>query len=300
MLIKSIPFVPVSPYKALRAARKIGLIGLGSRIAKLYPKLPLSLLQCESTFEDREYVSIAIFTAIFWFVLISAIFIPISFILPVPKNFLLIIFPASAGISFLSFTYVVNYPKLIISRRIRDIEKNLLFALRHLLIQARSGVSLFDAMVSVSKANYGLLSQELDDAVKKISTGLTDVDVLEELALKNPSLYFRRSLWQITNAIRSGADIAKTIESIVGNLANEQRVLIRGYGSQLNPLAFLYMMFGVILPTLGISLMITLSSFSGIPIQQLYFWAILIFLIIFKFNFIGIVKSRRPSVEVYV
>jgi flagellar protein FlaJ len=300
MLIKSIPFVPVSPYKALKIARKMGLIGLGSRLSKLYPKLQLTLLQSESTFEDREYISIALFASIFWLVLISSILIFISIVTSAPTNFLLIIFPASAAISLLAFAYVVNYPKLVISRRVRDIEKNLLFALRHLLIQARSGVSLFDAMVSVSKSNYGIISQELDDAVKKISTGLTDVDVLEEVAIKNPSLYFRRALWQTTNAIRSGADIAKTIESIVTNLANEQRVLIRNYGSQLNPLAFMYMMLGVILPTLGISLMITLSSFSGIQIQQYYFWLILLFLLVFNFNFIGIVKSRRPSVEIYV
>jgi flagellar protein FlaJ len=164
----------------------------------------------------------------------------------------------------------------------------------------RSGVTLFDSMVSVSRADYGLVSEVFDDAVRRISTGVRDVDALEELGLKNPSLYFRRSLWQIANAIRSGADIAATLENILNNLANEQRVLLRRYGAQLNPLAFMYMMFGVIIPSLGISLLITLSAFSGLPIKQLFFWIILAFLLIFKFNFLGVVKSRRPSIEIYV
>ncbi|HLC39893.1 MAG TPA: type II secretion system F family protein [archaeon] len=299
-LIKNIPFVPFSMYQAVRISRKIGLIGTGSRASKLFPKLSLYLLQTGISFEDREYTAIAILAAMIWFIIPASIFTVLYFFVLLPSNFITIALLSSFGLSFLSFFYVILFPQVVITRRIKDLEKNLLFALRHLLIQVRSGIPLFDSMVSVSKAGYGLISEEFEFAVKQISTGVRDIDALEEIALKNPSLYFRRSMWQITNAIRSGADIANTLDTIIGNLANEQRILVRRYGSQLNPLAFMYMMMGIILPSLGISLMISLSSFSGLKVERIFFWAILIFLIFFKFNFLGIVKSRRPSVEVYV
>ena len=298
--MKKIPFVPFPLEKCLKLARKLRLFGISIRIRKFFPFLGLSLFQANFPFEDREYIAIALFTGIFWFLFLSSILGLIAFLISPPPNFILIIFLASASLGFLSFVYVIMYPRLLVIRRIKNIEKNLLFALRHLLVQVKSGVTLFDGMVSVSKAGYGLVSEEFNECVRKISTGIPDVEALEEIGRRNPSLYFRRSLWQITNAIRSGADIADTLDNIVRNLANEQRVMIRKYGSQLNPLAFLYMMFGIIIPSLGITLMIILSSFSGFIIQPIFFWLILIFIVIFKFNFLGLVKSRRPSVEIYV
>ena len=83
---------------------------------------------------------------------------------------------------------------------------------------------------------------------------------LEELALKNPSLDFRRTLWQVTSAIKSGADLGNTLENIVQNLSEEHKVAIRRYGSQLNPLAMMYMMLAVIIPSLGITFLIIFSS----------------------------------------
>jgi len=197
----------------------------------------------------------------------------------------------------LSFFYVILYPNLIIVRKTKDLEKKLLFALRHLLIQVKSGVPLFDALVSVSNGNYGAVSKELKECTKKISTGLEQTVALEELALKNPSLDFRRIIWQITSSIKTGADLGNTLENVVQNLSDEQRVAVRRYGSQLNPMAMMYMMLAVIVPSLGITFMLIFSSFSGIAVSESMFYIILAMLAFFQFIFIGMVKSRRPAVE---
>ena len=300
MALKRVPFSPLPFNKALDYSRNLGLMGLGNRVSKLFPHLSLYLFQSEAHLDNDEYTTIAIFTGVFWFLFIFAVGTLLSFITQLPPNYLSIIFVSSSAVFLLSFFYIMFYPKVLVTRRTRLLEKDLLFALRHLMVQSKSGIPLFDSMASVARSNYGLVSRELNEVVRKISTGMRDVDALEELALKNPSLYFRRSLWQISNAIRAGADIGNTLEIIITNLSNEQRILVRKYGSQLNPLAFIYMMFGVIMPSLGIALLITLSSFTGLPVKPYFFWIILSFLILFKFNFLGIVKSRRPSVEVYV
>lgn len=85
---------------------------------------------------------------------------------------------------------------------------------------------------------------------------------------------------------------------MVENLTNEQKVQIRKYGSQLNPMAMMYMMVAVIIPSLGITFIIIMSSFSGFEVTKSIFWSILGFIAFFQFMFIGLIKSRRPPVEI--
>jgi len=292
---RRIPFVPFPPPLMRRVAKR--LYGFGGKVAKLSPGMRVMLDQAEFDFSPREYYAIAFFSLFFWTFFTFIMLFLLYIILELSPAFLPTLAGVSMTIGFLSFFYITLYPRLIIVRKVNDLEKNLLFALRHLLIQVKSGVPLFDGLVSVSNGNYGLVSNELKECTKRISTGLDQTIALEELALKNPSLYFRRVLWQITNAIKTGADLGYTLESIVNNLSQEQKVMIRKYGSQLNPLAMMYMMLAVIIPSLGITFLIIFSAFSGVAVTETLFFIILMALAFFQFTFIGIVKSRRPPVE---
>jgi len=290
-----IPFVPFP----LPLAKVISqpFFGLGDKLAKLFPDFAIRLNQADIDIPPREYMAIAIFSSWVWTVIIFTTLAVLSFFITLPGNFIFIISFVSLMIGFLSFLYIMLYPHLIISRKVTDLDKNLLFALRHILIQVKSGVPLYDGLVSVSTGNYGLVSEEIGKCTKKISTGTEETSALEELALKNPSLYFRRVIWQLTNSIRCGADLGSTLENLVESLANEQKVAIRRYGSQLNPMAMMYMMLGVIIPSLGITFLVIISSFSGIVVTEYMFIGLLLALIMFQFSFVGVVKSRRPAIE---
>jgi NAD(P)-dependent dehydrogenase (short-subunit alcohol dehydrogenase family) len=50
---------------------------------------------------------------------------------------------------------------------------------------------------------------KLYKAVKEIATGTEEVVALENMALRAPSTFFRRTIWQITNNIRAGSDTSK-------------------------------------------------------------------------------------------
>ncbi len=292
---RRIPFVPFPPHVMKRVAKR--LYSLGDKFSKFSPGMKVTLKQAGFDFTPREYYSIAFFSLFFWVFFTFTMLFLLYVILKLPPAFMLTLTGVSLIIGFLSFFYITLFPKLIIVRKVKDLEKNLLFSLRHLLIQVKSGVPLFDGLVSISNANYGLISEQFKECTKKISTGLDQTVALEELALNNPSLYFRRVIWQITSTIKTGADLSSTLDSIVKNLAQEQKVMIRKYGSQLNPLAMMYMMMAVIIPSLGITFLIIFSAFSGVPVGESIFYMILIGLAFFQFTFIGIVKSRRPPVE---
>jgi flagellar protein FlaJ len=293
MKLKRITFVPFPLEKAFRIAKRFTRIG--DRIVK-HSSINMYLKQAEIDIAAREYAAVAFFTSVFWFFIMFFTFTMLGILFAL--EFLYISVLIAVVISLIAFIYVLLYPKLLVTKKVKVLEKNLLYGLRHLTIQVKSGVSLFDSLVSVSKQDYGVLSKEFAICTKKISTGLPEDRALEELALKNPSLHFRRAIWQITNSMKSGTDLGNTLESIVNNVASEQRIAIRKYGSQLNPMAMMYMMLAVVIPSLGITFLIIISSFSGFPVTKTIFFLLLMVLVVFQFAFIGIIKNRRPSIEV--
>jgi len=189
------------------------------------------------------------------------------------------------------------YPKLIASRRIRDIDRNLLPALRTLLIHINSGVPLFDTMVAISHQNYGGVSNEFKNIVKKVSSGLAAVDAIEDSATNSPSLYYRRALWQISNGMKAGSNISSVLEETLNNLSKEQIIQIEQYGSQLSPLAMFYMIIAVIMPALAMTMLIILSSFvyQEASTIKMVFFGIYVFILFFQIMFLGMIKTRRPN-----
>jgi len=280
--------------------------GISSYLTRFFPSLFLELKQARLDFRPREYIAIALFCFIFYFSIIFFLLFFLGLIvyktLPamLSTSYFYISLAIALVFSGFVFYYLITYPKLLTLRKIKSLEKDLLFALRHLLVQIRSGVPLFNSLVSVSTADYGLISDEFKIAVKEIHGGVPEVEALDNMAFRNPSLHFRRVIWQIVNAMRAGSDIGETLKEIVNNLANEQRIEIRRYGAQLNPMALIYMMSAVIIPSLGITFLIVLSSFIGFTILPLDFalYGILAFLVFFQFMFMGLVKTRRPPLVI--
>jgi len=292
---KRIPFVPFSMEKAKLIARHY--TGWGERLSKFFPSLKTNLQQAEYDIEPREWTAIAFYFSITYAIYLFAfIFFLAVFIIRLPLlNAITTSIPIGLIFGAATFFYIGVYPKLYVTRKIKDLERNMPYALHHLLIQVRSGVTLFNSIVSIARSNYGWLSEEFSRAVKEINTGASEIGALEMLARENPSLYFRRILWQVINALKSGADIGDTIKEIVDNLTQEQRVAIRKYGSELNPLALFYMVLVVIFPTLGIIFLLILFSFVGTVFSiEFVLVGILVFLVIVQFMFMGIIKTKRP------
>jgi flagellar protein FlaJ len=291
---KRIPLVPFPMQTVEKTAKRF--YGIGESLSKIFPGLDFELEQAGFDYEPREWMSIAFFTALFYFIMLFA---PLTLLTIAVKIDIVraigIPFLVAFIMGFISMIYITFYPKLSVSRKVNEVEKYLPYMIHHLLIEVRSGVPLYNALVSIAQSNYGMLSMEIRRAVNEINTGKSEIAALEMLARQNPSLYFRRIMWQMVNALKSGADIGDTIKQIVDTLSEEQRIAIKKYGAQLNPLALMYMIFAVIFPTLGITFLLVVSSFIGIGIDiQYVLLGILGFLLMFQFMIIGLIKSRRP------
>lgn len=290
-----IPFLPL-PYDKVRSISE-HFLGLGENLSKFFPSLEFELEQAGFGISPRRWISIALFTLIFYFIVVfSAILVVTIAARADILKALSISLLAGGSIGFASFLFLSFYPKLSAARKIKDIEKNLPYMLHHVLVQVRAGVPLYDTLVSIARSDYGLLSHEIRRVVNEINTGKSEAESLEILTRETPSFFFRRVMWQMINALKSGADIGTTMREIVDNLAVEQRVAIKKYGAQLNPLALMYMLFAVIFPTLGITFLLVLSSFTGLTINlEMILIGIIGMLVLFQFMFVGLIKSRRPA-----
>ena len=270
---------------------------IGNNLIKFFPSLEMKLKHAEIKKSAELYLgNILTIAAFFSSIMLAALIVLLVILFPMPELYaFILIIPIAIFLIILS--YGLAYPQLIISRRVTDIEKNLLFALRHLLVEIKSGISLYDGLNSLSNANYGSLSEEFRKVTKMISMGVPENKALEEVMIKNPSTNFRRAMWQITNSMEAGYNVGNTIEELVKEFAAEQRTAIKMYGSQLNSMALFYMIFAIIIPSIGVCFLIILSFFSKLPINQGMLILLMIFVLLFQFTFIGIIKSKRPKVE---
>ena len=258
--------------------------------------LTKTLKQCDVNLTREEYLGIirrnVILTFIFLIIfsnLILGLFRITNFIFY--SILLTIIFTV-----FIFFSQIV-YPVIYVSRRQKNIERNIISGLEDMLIQVNSGIPLFSILVNISDADYGILSEEFKKAVKKINAGEPDIKVLKDLGKDNPSVFFRRTLWQISNGMVAGSDMSIVIKDTIKALNEEQLIQIQNYGSKLNPLIVMYMLITVIIPTLSITFLTILSSMIQMEktMAMLMFVALFVFVIFAQVMFLGIIKSRRPS-----
>mgnify|MGYP001586240283 CR=1 FL=1 len=244
----------------------------------------------------QEYLGIVIRSFLSFFPVFLILTTTTLFFLRV-DSFILFGFILSMSFScFILFSQLV-YPKIFIARKEREIEKNLLNALQDILIQLNSGVSLFRILVNISSSKYGALSEEFKKAVKRINSGEPESQVLNNIGKNNPSVLFRRTLWQISNGMVAGSDMAVVVEDSIKALNEEQLIQIQNYGNKLNPLIVMYMILTVIIPTLSITFLTIISSMVNLPSNMviLLFITLFTFVIFAQIMFLGMIKSRRPS-----
>ena len=210
-------------------------------------------------------------------------------------------FSISLIISFLCAGFVgfaqLNYPRVYFNRKQKGLERNLMPALEDMLVQLSSGVPLFNIMVNISVADYGEISSEFKKAVKKINAGTPQIEVLEELGEKNSSSYFRRTLWQISNGMKSGSDISTVIKGSLRLLNEEQIIQIQNYGNKLNPLIMFYMLVTIILPALAITFLTIIASMVGLGknITMVMYGGLFMLTIFIQIMFLGIIRSSKPT-----
>jgi pilus assembly protein TadC len=103
---------------------------------------------------------------------------------------------------------------------------------------------------------------------------------------------------QIANALSSGADVGDSLESVLDQISKEQLISLKEYSQKLTPIVMFYMLFGIIVPSLGIVLAtVVFSAVSGGSFGFSSGLLVIVFLLItlIQFLFLGFIEASRPK-----
>jgi len=195
-----------------------------------------------------------------------------------------------------TFLFFEATPFGAINTRAREINKEILFAGRYLLIKLESGEPLFNALIDTSQS-YGVAAKYFREIVDDINTGTPIEDALENALEFNASTKLKRVLWQLLGALKTGAEVTHALKAVLAGITAEQIIEIKEYGKKLNSLMMFYLVMAVVAPSLGLTMMVILSSFLELSIDRSIFFVILFFLVVIQMAFVLVIKASRPMVN---
>ena len=253
--------------------------------------LPLDYL--ETTARNTSIVSFCIVLAVYLFLLGNIL----TSLKSAPINALGMIILPILLVPPIVFYYMMLFPSAAAARRKRELDYEIVFAGRHISIALKSGMPLFEAFVGASNG-YGLVSKEIAKIADKIVLGVPTAQAIREVTDQNPSSYFSRIMIQISNSVTSGSDVGSSLESTLDQISKEQVISLKEYSQKLTPLVMFYMVFGIVVPSLGIVLAtVVMSAISGGIVgfsSSLLIGAFLLISLI-QFLFLGFIESSRPK-----
>jgi flagellar protein FlaJ len=269
---------------------------VSEKLEKFFPDLERNLRTSGMDTDKYEYISSCLKKSIIFGIGSSAFFLILGIVTRVSTTISIGIFtfPVVAVSSLLT---LIKVPKIRTKRKARKLDEDLQYALRDILIEVKSGVPFFSALKS-STSGYGEVSEEMSKIVKNIEGGKAPLDAIEDSIVRSPSERYRQSMWQLSSSIKSGTDIERGLESVVDSIVEEQKIDIKKYGEELNSLILVYLLIAVVGPSLGITAMIIMSSFTGIDIDRSFFYITIGLIVVVQTSFLNLIKSRRPKVKV--
>jgi pilus assembly protein TadC len=295
MAEQKIPLLLVSSSRMFWLGRRFRWLGRALALAN--PRLDTILPKLRMESEPEGYAVGSFLSAFFYGLLL---FLIASVVLFFRYNDMDQVLLPSLVVGFcfwaVFFIFHMAYPGIIMTKIAAKESNDLLFALREMTIDIEGGVPLFDAMKNVALGEYGYVSRDLGGVVKQIERGVPDRVALRELAIQTESEYMKRALWQMVNALESGASLSNALSAIVLSIQNYLYQDIKNYSSNLNFLMLMYMLAATVVPSLGITFMVLLSAFSGFGVNFTTLLMLLGFSVVIQVIMIGYMSSTRPEI----
>lgn len=192
------------------------------------------------------------------------------------------------------FNNLILYPVKKARNSGKEIERDVLFAARDMIIAMRSGMPLYNAIVTVS-TGYGTASREFGKIVETVQLGTPIENAIDNVCAKSKSQTFNRIMLQSSTSIKAGADVIGALQEAIDEVSQERVIELRRYGQRLNALAMFYMLFGIIFPSMGIAVATIMTTFiSIVTINNTTLAMVFVGIVILQFIFLNMIRSARP------
>ncbi|MCX6769815.1 MAG: type II secretion system F family protein, partial [Candidatus Micrarchaeota archaeon] len=211
--------------------------------------------------------------------------------------------PVKALVPFLGFIVVqffftalfFAYPGMIAKNIGSSIDRELIFAMRDMLIQISSGIPLFTVIENIGKSNYDYVSAEFQTVATNVKGGSALIDELESMAIRTQSEYLKKTTWQLVTSIRAGANLTSTLKSIVKLLVDYQFSISKSFNAELNFIILIYLMVAAVLPTIGTTVLVIFSVFGLFGVSSELLTGVVFLGFAGQCAIIGYVNLKRPN-----
>jgi len=184
-------------------------------------------------------LGVAIFAGIFGFIFAYLLYLPLD------MSVLVGLLGFVGG-----FLYMRHYPKMVWKRRVAEVERAMPYALRHMASLLSAGVGISEAILSVARADYGVLSEEFELILRDMRTGSSFEDALTRFDEKMGSENVSRVVKQILRAVKFGGNLSEILYKLAEDFAFEYRMKLVEYVQRVNGIAFIYMFLTIVMPTM--------------------------------------------------
>lgn len=218
-------------------------------IVKKHPELKGKLKKGNSKLSEFQYVNQTItVSAMFTFAIGFVIFIFLK------SNLQLL----ALGMIFTIFLYPMIYKFLFtlvdvqIRKYARELESDLLFVSEYLLVTLEAGMPLPNAIERLSKVNRpgGLFFKRIFTDFK---TGHDFEHSLSQAIVYAPSDSVKVLVKRLKDSLVIGADLQMILSNFVKESSEKKVVEIKEFSKKLNPLIMMYLLLGIVIPSLGIT-----------------------------------------------
>jgi len=273
--------------------KKVFIMQLVQRISSFFPALKKEIKIAHLRTSPQQFIYDNI-----KFSLLFSLGLTVLFFFIVDKADLPLILLPVAFLFLFIFMFYFGFLKLRarIIKRQKEIDREVLFAGQYLLIKLYSGRPLLNALIETSKS-YGVASKYIREIVNDINTGNSLEMALENAMTYSPSERFRKILFHINNALRLGIDTTKPLSAVLEEIMREEELEIQKYGKKLNTVIIFYMLTAIVIPSIGMTIFIVISSFINFTLSLNHFLVVLGFIALIQMLFISVFKSIRPYVN---
>lgn len=275
---------------------------LTDKILPYFFDVKLDLKKARIRISLQEYISSAILTS---FLVFICEIVVLSFIFGlVFQSFLfgfVTAFTASTFLSVVFFYAYLNYPKIIIKERAKNIDSNLPYASLYLATIAGSKLPLHKTLEVFAKfSKHGQLKQEISTITNEIDAFGIDVNTALERAIeRTPSKGLKELLWGILSVNRSGGNVDVFLKEKSKTFVAEFRRKLFEFSRQLAILLEVYItavVLGAVFFTILTSIMGGISGGAG-GVVVVQFLLIFIFIPLISVAFIVLIRTMTPGGE---
>lgn len=175
--------------------------------------------------------------------------------------------PIAFGLATAVFTF--GYPYMKKQSIIDSIEKNLGDALKQMADTLKAGDTYESALREVSESDYGRLSEEMANALRRLEDGETLENSLMVFSKRIDSKIVKRSVTIILDSIKTGASLADILEEISDDVRDFQRLKSERKAETTMQFLFMLVAGGIIAPAIFGEINAVIGGFGLIGNQTL-------------------------------